>query len=119
MDRALTLLVCGGRDYRNAAKVEHVLHAVHARRGIALLVEGGARGADAHARRWAQANGIAHARVDAEWHKYGNAAGSIRNARMLRDYPVDGVIAFPGGTGTADMVAKATAAGIKVMRIKD
>ena len=36
--------------------------------------------------------------------KHGNAAGPIRNQRMLDHGKPDIVVAFPGGSGTADMV---------------
>ena len=45
--------------------------------------------------------------------KYGSydaMAGSVRNALMLSDGKPDMVIAFPGGSGTADMVRQAEAA---------
>jgi hypothetical protein len=38
---------------------------------------------------------------------------------MLDENPVDLVIAFPGGAGTADMIRRAEAAGIEVRRIED
>jgi hypothetical protein len=56
--------------------------------------------------------------VFAEWNRHGNKAGPIRNATMLAmKPPVKLVVAFPGGSGTADMVAKAKAAGLEVMEV--
>lgn len=49
--------------------------------------------------------------------KYGKSAGPIRNQTMLDDGKPDLVLAFPGGRGTADMVAKAEKHGIPVRRI--
>jgi hypothetical protein len=49
-----------------------------------------------------------------DWKRYGNAAGPIRNQRMLEWGP-DLVVAFAGGTGTAGMVALARAAGVPVI----
>jgi ABC-type Fe3+-hydroxamate transport system substrate-binding protein len=37
---------------------------------------------------------------------------------MIEEGKPDLVVAFPGGRGTADMVAKAEAAGIPVQRVK-
>ena len=39
----------------------------------------------------------------------------MRNARMLAEGKPDLVVAFPGGRGTADMVAQARKAGVRVV----
>ena len=44
-------------------------------------------------------------------------AGPERNARMLAEGRPDLVVAFPGGTGTADMVRRAKAAGVRVVEV--
>lgn len=59
----------------------------------------------------------------AEWERLGSAAGPTRNAEMVKfvlehEFERKGVIAFPGRRGTADLVSKAEAAGLKVMKIK-
>lgn len=113
----MRLLVCGGRDFNNVSRVRHVLHAVHAKRPITLLIEGGAPGADRRAREWAIANGIPFKTFDADWKAYGKAAGPIRNGKMIHEGKPDGVVAFPGGRGTADMVEQALENGIKVMEV--
>jgi predicted Rossmann-fold nucleotide-binding protein len=113
-EATMILIVCGGRDYNNLAAVEHALYVVHAKKGITLLVEGGARGADQLARAWAIKNGVPHKTEEADWRTHGRAAGPIRNGLMLAKYKPDGVVAFPGGSGTADMMAQARAAGVKV-----
>jgi hypothetical protein len=110
----MKIIVCGGRDFDNISAVRHALTVAHAKQPITLLIEGGAAAADRLAREWAGANGVLHVTVMADWKRYGPAAGPLRNAEMLREYPPDGVIAFPGGKGTADMVLKARQAGVKV-----
>jgi hypothetical protein len=112
----MRLLVCGGRDYTNRCAVQHALSTVHARSNITLLIEGGARGADRLAREWAHMNGIPVQTYYADWKKYGGAAGPVRNGQMLREGQPHGVVAFPGGTGTADMIAQAELAGVKVWK---
>lgn len=114
----MKLLVCGGRDYFNVARVQHILHAVHQRRPITLLIEGGATGADRLAREWAKQNGIPCETEVADWKRYGPAAGPIRNGLMLTKWTPDGVVAFPGGKGTRDMIEQAKAAGVKVMEVR-
>lgn len=112
----MRVLVCGGRHYSNHAAVEHALTVLHARRGITLLIEGGATGADRLAREWAKKRGVPFETEEADWTKYGDAAGPIRNALMLSKWKPDGVVAFPGDRGTRDMIRKAEAAGLKVWR---
>lgn len=141
MARNLRVLVFGGRtfgdpDYgRNpdwAAQREQVfqyLDHLHARRVIALVIEGGARGADRCAREWAIAHGVAYTTYDAAWddltapgavvrmrngRKYNAAAGAARNQRMLDEGKPTAGVAFPGGTGTADMRSRLEAAGVGV-----
>jgi predicted Rossmann-fold nucleotide-binding protein len=113
----LRILVCGGRDYGNVAELNHALHTVHAKRGISLIIEGGASGADRLAREWAIANNVPYQTFEADWAKQRMAAGPIRNTRMLVEGKPDGVIAFAGGRGTADMIRRAEAAGVKVWKI--
>ena len=111
----MKLLVCGGRDFADREGLGRALDAAHAKRPITILIHGGARGADRLAGRWAEERGILVAEVRALWKQHGNGAGPIRNRGMLALGP-DGVIAFPGGNGTADMGSIATAAGVPVWR---
>lgn len=113
-DQDLTVIVCGGRDYSDRARVRAVLDELHAARPVSLLVHGNAPGADQLAEWWAHTWHIPVQREPAEWDLHGPAAGPIRNQRMLRLWHPDLVVAFPGGKGTADMVAKARAAGVPV-----
>lgn len=110
----LRVLVCGGRDYCDQARIYTALDRLHSERGVALIIEGGARGADRIARSWAQARGIPYKTFDAAWKRLGNAAGPVRNQQMLDEGGPDAVVAFPGGSGTADMVDRSIRAGLKV-----
>lgn len=113
----MILLVTGGRHYADRATVFAALDRAHAKRPITLLVHGGATGADSLADDWARDRGVPrrpYAVSKFEWQRYGRGAGPMRNARMLADAKPDGVVAFPGGSGTADMVFKAEAAGVPV-----
>lgn len=112
------LLVCGGRDYDNREHVYATLDRVHARRPIGVLIHGAARGADTLAADWAAVQGIEVWAFPANWNRDKKAAGPIRNAAMLRTAQPHGVVAFPGGSGTADMIQRAEEAGVKVMRVK-
>jgi hypothetical protein len=54
-------------------------------------------------------------RYPPNWERLGKRAAKLRNDFMLVDSRPDYVIAFPGGRNTADLVAKALAAGIQVL----
>lgn len=113
----MKLLVCGGRDYSDRVKVFSLLESIHAKRNITVLIEGGAGGADSLARAWARNAGVICATVNAVWDKRGRGAGPQRNTAMLSLNP-DGVLAFPGGRGTANMVQQAKDAGVKVVEVR-
>lgn len=109
------ILVCGGRGFGNLALLEHTLAIVHARRGISLIIEGGALGADRMAREWAIKAGVPFQTYEADWKALGRRAGPIRNALMIVDSQPNAVIAFEGGKGTINMVEQARKAGLPIM----
>jgi len=116
------VLVCGGRDFGIGKPDEwllmfRTLAAAHDRYGFTSLIEGGAPGADAGARTFAERSAIPVVTYYADWEKHGRAAGPLRNQRMIHEGKPDLVIAFPGGPGTADMVWRARKAGIPVRRV--
>jgi hypothetical protein len=113
-----TILVCGGRDYDDWRTVWRVLDGVANRFNVHVrIVHGGATGADQLAARWARETGQEAIAYPADWKAHGRAAGPIRNALMLEREKPDLVVAFPGGRGTADMVAKARAASVDVLEV--
>lgn len=136
-DRDVTkhrLLVCGGRDYFNAALVYRTLDELHRKHQFRDFIQGGAAGADRLAKDWAithpeivrweckaawtdlsQPDAVIRTRADGV--KYDAMAGHRRNKRML-DWKPDLVVAFPGGNGTTDMVKQARAARIEVIEVK-
>ena len=112
----MRVLVCGGRDYADESAVCAILNCLNDWWGIDCIIEGGALGADRFARRWgAWVDGLVTT-YEADW-SAGRRAGPIRNQRMLDEGRPDVVVAFPGGTGTRDMVRKARAAGVPVMEV--
>lgn len=111
------LLITGGRDYRDAATVNRALDRVLAERGIAVLIHGAARGADTLAAEWAASRGVPVEAYPARWETDGRKAGPLRNQRMLDEGKPTACVAFPGGTGTADMVRRCEAAGVPVWRV--
>lgn len=130
----MILLVTGGRDFTDRVVVFAALDRIHAQRGITRIVQGMANGADRLARQWAGLHDVscpncyrprwedvdhpdAVVRVRPDGTRYDAVAGTMRNQRMLDEERVDGVLAFPGGRGTADMVHRATKAGIPVVHV--
>jgi hypothetical protein len=111
------VLVCGGRDYADRRHVYDVLDVAHEANPIVLLIAGGANGADALAVDWAGKASVKTQVFPADWEKHGRSAGPLRNQQMLDEGKPHMVIAFPGGRGTADMVKRADAAGVPVVRI--
>jgi hypothetical protein len=112
------VLVTGGRDYNDRGAVYQVLDALHKAQWITEIVHGGARGADTLANEWALDHEISRQIFPVtkeDWGKYGKPAGHIRNKKMYDTCPPDLVLAFPGGNGTAGMVAIALKGGTPVM----
>jgi len=107
----MRVIVCGGRDYADYSAVARALH----QNGVSELACGGATGADSLAYDWAWKTGKPCKLFYADWKQHGKAAGPIRNQQMLDEFKPDAVIAFPGGKGTADMVRRARAAGVRVV----
>ena len=104
------MIVCGGRDYHNPGTIRAELAALPAG---STVVHGGARGADTEAAIIAAALGLVVEPWPADWQRYGRSAGPRRNGAMLAG-GTDLVLAFPGGAGTADMVARARRTGVPV-----
>lgn len=113
----MRVLVCGGRDYRDYENVERILDAIDARKHITIIIHGAARGADTLAGRWATEHGRAVETYPADWKTHGKAAGHTRNRQMLVEGRPDCCVAFPGGRGTANMVAQALSSGIKTLSL--
>jgi len=115
----MRVLVCGGRDYANAALVKFTLDYWLPEGMPNVIIEGCARGADSLAEDYGRARGIPVEHYPADWSRNGKAAGPIRNRRMLDEGKPDLVIAFHGGKGTANMVEQAERAGVRVFLSAD
>lgn len=114
----MRLVVTGGRDYCETARIFNALDELHARKPISLLIEGEARGLDQRARTWAQRRGIPVEPYPAQWEMYGKAAGGIRNQQMIDEGEPEFALVFPGGVGTADMRRRLVAAGIQFEEVR-
>lgn len=110
------IAVTGGRDFNDSRTVYYTLDRLKARDKIDLLVMGDATGADALAASWAEQEGVPYKVFRADWERHGRRAGPVRNAEMVA-VGLSGLVAFPGGRGTADMTRQCRAAGVPVWEV--
>lgn len=112
-EAGLKILVCGGRAFDDYDRLQVVLDQHNLPENE--IIHGDAPGADRLAGKWAVRRGVTCRSYPANWNLHGNAAGPIRNQKMLDVEHPDLVIAFPGGRGTDDMVMRAKRARIPVV----
>jgi hypothetical protein len=119
--RLLKVIVTGSRDWTDYRLICLNLN----RWTIGELHEGGARGADSCARRWAIAHKVPAFRHPADWKKFGRSAGPRRNVDMHDSVKPDLVVAFkdnfglnPNG-GTEHMVSLAWDSGTPVWHVSE
>lgn len=108
-------LVCGGHFYKDK---NFVFNHLDATTGISLIITGASLpvnlGADNFAMEWARNKEIPFIGVPAQWTKYKDRAGPMRNNDMITFWDIERVIAFPGNQGTRHMVSIAQIARIPV-----
>lgn len=112
----MRVIVCGGRDLNDRFYVYESLDRFHRVHGVTCVIQGGAKGADKLAYEWAADRMIMVINEPADWKQHGRAAGPMRNQKMIDDHRPDAVIAFEGGSGTADMIRRSKRAGLTVFR---
>ena len=118
----MRVVVTGGRKYPFRQRIFQVLDKLHATVGIEAIIEGGAEdGADKFAREWAEAHGMQPETYEADWTRYGNPAGPIRNEEMIRESRPDVCLGFPTpgekNKGTRNCMSIARKAGVEVVEI--
>ena len=111
------VLCCGGRDFNDYAFLTARLNELRQVIGDFAVIHGGARGADSLATLWGKAHGLPVIEVAANWGFYNKAAGHIRNTWMLDFCFPTYAVAFPGGTGTANMVRQCENRSVVVWRL--
>lgn len=125
------LVVTGGREFYDDGLMNAVMDSLLEDWGITEIAHGAQqawmpltnrwRGADHYVGLWAESRGVPCQEFpvnDAEWRRYGKAAGPIRNRRMLDEFQPDRVLAFPGGKGTKDCATAAMQRGLDVFRAR-
>jgi hypothetical protein len=114
----MRIIICGSRDWTETKPIHAEINRLLARYGSELVIIHGVceTGADEIANDYCIQKDIRIIPFPAKWKRQGNAAGPIRNQRMIDEGKLDGVVAFDmGGTGTASMMEKARAAGLPVI----
>lgn len=101
------LAVVGSRTFRNYQFLCNILQWYD----IALIISGGAKGADSLAEKYALEHGIQTKIFPADWDRYGKRAGYLRNEKIVA--ACDEVVAFWDGTsaGTAHTIRIANEQG--------
>ena len=117
------VLICGGRKWNRRELTFRALDFLHQRHQFRAVIHGAASGADTLASEWAHSRGIKVYEYPAKWrppHLNGQLdreAGFKRNQMMLDMEQPDLVIAFPGTSGTADMMRRSRQAGVQVINL--
>lgn len=84
---------------------------------ITVVLCGGARGADAAGKRWAEARGIKVEMWNADWERFGMRAGHMRNEQMANH--ADALLLLWDGEsrGSKSMLRYATKKGLRVRQV--
>jgi len=120
----MKILICGGRDcdplqvrdYLNN-NIKKIFSDLSLGYYDITIIQGGARGADHGAKLFADQHTYHMMEFPADWKKHGKAAGPIRNRQMIVEGNPDLIIAFPGGSGTMNMVKQGRDNNILVYEI--
>ena len=110
------VIICGGREFFDKAKLYKVMDEFHSKTPVTTVVSGCAMGADNLGEWWASDRKITVERYPADWKFYGKKAGPIRNGEMARSGATH-CVAFPGGSGTRDMIRQAKENSLYVLEI--
>ncbi|SRR6266487_431840 len=111
----MRVVVGGSRTWTDRNRIQRFLRVLSPG---TTIIHGGAKGADRIAAEVARELGYQVEEHKPLWNVYGNAAGPIRNGKMLDRNP-DYVLAFWDGKspGTRDLIEQATGRGIRIQII--
>lgn len=113
--KAMTVLVCGSRDWSDRDAIASALSCLPGEHYEIEIIHGGARGADSIAAQEAVKLGFTMRAFPADWQVNGRRAGILRNLQMLDEKP-NIVLAFQRGNspGTQHTINEARRRGIPV-----
>jgi hypothetical protein len=116
----VNVVVGGSRFLADRAFVLATLDCLHSDVPITRLAHGDCDGADKLAKEWAVSRGVAQVPYEItkeQWRETGRSAGPKRNSRMLKIEKPMLVIAFPGGSGTKDLIRQARRMNFRVLEV--
>ncbi len=105
-------IIAGSRTIKDGDVIEQAVN--ESGFAISKVLCGGAKGADILGRNYAKSKGIPVLEFPADWGKFGNAAGIIRNVAMANN--ADALVAIWDGKsrGTRHMIDEAKKRNLKV-----
>lgn len=106
--------IVGYRDFLDYTLFTIFVEKVVNVKTIDAIISGGARGADALAKRYAKENNIKLVEYLPDWDAYGRSAGPRRNTQIVEASDVLVAFLSPRSVGTRDSIKKARARGIPV-----
>ena len=114
----MKVIIAGGRDFFNYKFLEQWCDYYLNNTLVTEIVNGGARGVDALARRYAKERGYKIKLFPADWDKHGKRAGPLRNRDMANHS--DLLIAFWDGKsrGTQSMIIEGGKKRLKSRTVK-
>ena len=100
----MRVIIAGGRDFDDYPLLKEKCNYFLSKREGVIVISGGAKGTDALGERYAREMEFPVVVVPAEWARYGNSAGVLRNRQMAET--ADVLIAFWDGEspGTRNMI---------------
>lgn len=113
-ERTFTLMVTGGRAFKDAPFIAGVLDRLAAEHAPTHFIHGGAVGVDSIAGEWAERRGLVVRNFPPDHKLYGHKAPLKRNLVMLAQKP-DLLVVFPGGSSTAYTKRHAVQQGLNVV----
>lgn len=88
----MKLAIIGSRSFSDYNYLEKICNEFRKIENVDAVVSGGASGTDTLAEIWANKNNIRTKIFKADWKKYGNSAGVVRNKNIIKS--ADVVLAF-------------------------
>ena len=116
----MKIIIAGSRDFDDYALLRKTMDSLRPKNvnvfktfDDVTVISGGASGADTLGERWARARELNVIRIPAKWHKYGKAAGPIRNEQMVK--MADMLVAFwdTNSPGTFNIIETAKKYGVE------
>lgn len=112
------VIIAGGREFNDYELLQQKCDILFSQKRPTVIVCGEARGADLLGKRYATENQISVLSFPADWKKYGNRAGYIRNEEMAQN--ADALVAFWDGKsrGTKHMIELAKKYNLQVRIVR-